>query len=309
LLPFVAFASIITYFYMSEDKVARVPALFLSHGAGPCFFMDSGGQGFFGSIDKNSEGTKWYRQVATQVGLVGTKKPKAILVISAHWESETSNTIYVTSQKSHKSLFYDYYNFPPETYELKYPCAGSPELAQKVVGLIDKTQLGIKCVEDKVRNLDHGVFIPLLLVYPDADIPVVQLSLASKLDSALHYKIGEALAPLREEGVLIIGSGQTTHGRFSEGKTGDIEAREWVSQLSKVLELKDGEKILLKGKEVTQKEAVIQWENLPHARKAHGREEHLLPLQVIVGTNGPSGGKQICDIWAGQMSLASYVFP
>jgi len=183
-----------------------------------CFFMDSGGKGFFGSIDKNSEGTKWYRQVATQVGLVGTNKPKAILVISAHWESETANTIYITSQTKHKSLFYDYYGFPEETYELKYPCPGSPELAKKVIGLIEKNQLGVKCVEDKERNLDHGVFIPLLLVYPDADIPVIQLSLCNVLNPSIHYKIGEALASLRDEGVLIIGSGQQHTVDLVKGK-------------------------------------------------------------------------------------------
>jgi len=184
-------------------------------------------------------------------------------------------------------------------------------LAKKVVGLIENAKLGIKCVEDKERNLDHGVFIPLLLVFPDADIPVVQLSLLPTLDSSLHYKLGEALSSLREEGVLIIGSGQATHGKFSDGKAGNDEAREFVSQLTKVIGLKDDEKILLKGskftKEVTRQDALVEWDKLSYARKAHGREEHLLPLHVIAGSS-KSGGKPLCDIWAGQMSLASYVF-
>jgi len=307
------FLVIFYYLYMTDErKYTSQPTLFLSHGAGPCFFMDSGGKGFFGSIDKNSDATKWYRQVATQLGLIGSNKPKAILVISAHWESTTPDTVYVTSQKSHKTLFYDYYNFPKETYDLKYPCPGSPELAKKVASLIEKAKLGIKCVEDKERNLDHGVFIPLLLVYPDADIPVIQLSLLPTLDASMQFKIGEALSSLRDEGVLIIGSGQATHGKFSEGKTGDDQAHSFVSDLTKVISLKADETILLTDskfkKEVTREEALLKWENLPYARLAHGREEHLLPLHVVVGSSGGAGGKAICDIWAGQMSLVSYIF-
>jgi len=274
--------------------------------------MDAGGKGFFGNIDKNSKGAEWYRQVATQVGLVGKNKPKAILVISAHWESDQPNTVFVTSQAKHPSLFYDYYNFPKETYDLKYPCPGNPELAKKVKDLITKAKLGIECVEDTKRNLDHGVFIPLLLVYPEADIPVVQLSLLSKLDTDAHIKIGEALTSLRDEGVLIIGSGQTTHGKFADGSAGDHQAHDFVSQLNTIIALKPDAKYSFPGikdsKEISRQEALLQWDKMMHARMAHGREEHLLPLHVVVGASGTDQGKVIGDIWAGQMSLASYAF-
>jgi len=281
--------------------------------------MDAGGKGMFGQLDKNSAAAKWYKQLASQTGLTGERKPKAIVVISAHWESPKADTVLVTSQESHPSLFYDYSGFPESTYELKYPSPGSPTLAKKLVGLIEGAKIGLKAVEDKKRNLDHGVFIPLLLIYPEADIPVVQLSLPGTFDPSLYIKLGAALAPLRDEGILLIGSGSLTHGRFATGEEGKTQAHLFVSKLSSILtsssssssspsSLTDGKTSAMKASSSSRGENLIEWEKLPHARLAHQREEHLLPLHFTVGAAGEDQATQLCDFWAETLSLRSFLF-
>jgi aromatic ring-opening dioxygenase catalytic subunit (LigB family) len=272
-----------------------MPVWFLSHGGGPCFFMDGKGSPMFQDIDKNSECTKWYKQLAEQTKV---PQPKAIVVLSAHWETE--DTVFVTSQDKHASLFYDYYGFPKETYELKYPSPGSPALAKQIVSLL--TEAGFTAEEDKERNLDHGVFIPLMLVFPKADIPVLQVSLLAGLDPKKHMLMGRALRPLREQGVLIIGSGQATHDLMGSlsGKSGIQKAHEFVAALTETV---------CKSKPEERTTKLLNWEKLPHARKTHGREEHLIPMHVAVGAAADDPGTQLGDYWAAQlMSLACYQF-
>jgi 4,5-DOPA dioxygenase extradiol len=132
-------------------------------------------------------------------------RPKAVLIISGHWETEVPT---VNAAPAH-SLYYDYYGFPEHTYRLTYPAKGSPDLAARVRDLLGRA--GIDSATETGRGLDHGVFVPLKLVYPDADIPLVQLSLRHDLDAAAHLQIGQALQPLRDEGVLIVGSGNLVH--------------------------------------------------------------------------------------------------
>ncbi len=156
------------------------PTLYIPHGGGPCFFMDW----TRGPPDTWARMEAYLRGIAARLA----KRPSAILVISAHWECPVP-TVTVAAKPE---LLYDYYGFPPQTYTLKYPAPGAPALAKRVRGLLGEA--GIESAEEGVRGLDHGVFIPLLLLYPDADIPVVQLSLQSGLDAARHLQIGAALA-------------------------------------------------------------------------------------------------------------------
>jgi aromatic ring-opening dioxygenase catalytic subunit (LigB family) len=263
--------------------------------------MDSPNDPFFSKMDKNSDAAKWYRQLAQQVKITDPpesaldkhlwQKPKAIIVISAHWE--TKGSIRVTNQQNHKELLYDYYGFPKHTFELKYPAKGNPELSKKVVELVSRA--GIQVELDNNRNFDHGIFIPLLLVYPEADIPIVEISVNANLDPKLHIELGRALSPLREQGVLLIGSGQTTHGQFHSPKNANV----FVNALVDVLTNKDANE---------RSEALINWEKIPHAKEAHGREEHLIPLHVVVGAAGSDKGFLLNEHMAGEMALHSFSF-
>src|SRR5690606_33199482 len=158
----------------------RMPTLFIPHGAGPCFFMDW------------NPADAWNRTRDFLEGVAATlpTRPKAIVLVSGHWLGPAFS---VTSS-ARPSLIYDYYGFPEHTYELRYPAPGEPELASRIVDLLQQSQLD--AIEDPNRGLDHGAFIPLKLVFPDADIPVVQLSLRQDLDPAAHLQAGRALASL-----------------------------------------------------------------------------------------------------------------
>lgn len=173
----------------------RLPTYFIPHGGGPCFFMD------WNPKDAWDGMAAFLRQLRHDVGTT----PQAVLVISGHWETDVLS---LTSSSAPELLF-DYYGFPEHTYQLTYPAPGSPELAAQVAQLLGEA--GIPSQLDGSRGFDHGVFIPFKLVYPEAEIPVVQLSLRADLDPAFHLAVGRALAPLREQGVLIIGSGMSYH--------------------------------------------------------------------------------------------------
>ncbi len=165
--------------------------MFISHGGGPMPLLGDAG---------HQEMVECLQSIATEI-----KKPSAILVISAHWE-ESVPTITASAKPS---LLYDYYGFPQKSYEIKYPCPGEPQLASKIHSALENA--GIKSALDEERGLDHGVFVPLTIMYPDADIPCVELSLVNSLDPALHIKIGQALQDLDYENLLIIGSGFSFH--------------------------------------------------------------------------------------------------
>jgi aromatic ring-opening dioxygenase catalytic subunit (LigB family) len=175
----------------------RLPTYFIPHGAGPCFFM----AWTRGPADTWDATADWLK------GLVAglPERPKAVLVISGHWEAP----VFTVGSGPAPELIFDYYGFPEETYRLRFDAPGSPQLAQRVRDLLD--QAGLPAAEDPQRGYDHGVFVPLKLVLPAADIPVVQLSLRADLDPAAHLAAGRALAPLRDEGVLIVGSGMSWH--------------------------------------------------------------------------------------------------
>lgn len=235
-----------------------LPTLFIPHGAGPCFFMEW----------SRGPADQWDRMAAWLKGLVGRlpERPKAILVVSGHWEEEA----FTVGSSDHPPLIFDYYGFPEHTYRLVFDAPGAPELARRVKALI--ADAGLPAREDPLRGYDHGVFVPLKLVTPDGDIPVVQLSLQRDLDPDMHLALGRALAPLRDEGVLILGSGMSWHNMrgFTPAFTDKSEAFDaWLAEA-----LADPE-----GRE----EALRHWEAGPYAREAHPREEHLAPLFVAAG--------------------------
>jgi len=201
-------------------------------------------------------------------------EPEAIVVISAHWEE---SVISITAHKNPPMLF-DYFGFPPESYEYNYPAPGRPRLASRIQSMLDTA--GIAARLDYERGFDHGVFIPLMLMYPQANIPCIQISLSSSLDAAIHVELGKALAPLKKENLLILGSGFSFHNMQAmiskAGDAVDEKNREFEDWLAKTCSDPD--------LEINEREQnLIEWDRAPHARYCHPREEHLLPLQVCFG--------------------------
>lgn len=238
----------------------KLPTLFIPHGGGPCFFMEW----TMGPKDTWDRLAAWLRGMPSLL----TEPPRALLVVSAHWEANVPTVI----ASSAPPLLYDYYGFPPHTYELEWPAPGSPELAKRVGVLLSAA--GIASAMETERGFDHGVFVPMKLAFPDASIPTVQLSLRADLDPAAHLGIGRALAPLRDEGVLIVGSGFSFHNmrRFMQGGGGP-DSRAFDAWLASVV-----------AKDANARDAALTaWESAPAARASHPREEHLLPLMVAAG--------------------------
>lgn len=240
----------------------RLPVWFIPHGGGPCFFMDP----------PAGAPQAWTKMEAYLRGLLKAVKerPRAILMISGHW-LEPRPTLGAAAAPP---LIFDYFGFPKHTYELKYPAPGDPALARRVVDLLE--QAGVPAAQDASRGYDHGVFIPMLLVAPDADIPVVQLSLDLSLDPARHLVIGRALAPLREEGVLIVGSGMSFHNlqNFYRADPRVLAlAEKFDDWLTRTLALDED----------ARDAALTKWEEAPGARFSQPHEDHLLPLMVAAG--------------------------
>jgi aromatic ring-opening dioxygenase catalytic subunit (LigB family) len=251
---------------MSSNS-SRMPAVYVPHGGGPWPFVDLG----FPQAELDSLAA-YLRGVAK----VPAQKPRALLVISAHWE-ESRPTV-MTSEKP--AMLYDYYGFPPESYTLQWPAPGEPRLAQKVRDLLSKG--GFETGEDADRGFDHGTFVPLMLTYPEAEIPTTQLSLKRGLDPQEHLAMGRALAPLRDEGVFIIGSGMSYHNmRAFMNPAANGEAEDFDRWLQEVCQADPADRDA----------ALAQWAKAPSARACHPREEHLLPLMVVAGAAGADRGK------------------
>jgi aromatic ring-opening dioxygenase catalytic subunit (LigB family) len=220
-------------------------------------------------------------------------RPKAIVVISGHWiESQFT----VTSGEQ-PSLIYDYHGFPPHTYELTYPAPGDPALAQRIVDLL--MTAGIPAGKDPQRGFDHGVFIPFKLIYPDADIPVVQLSMKKGLDPAEHLRAGQALQGLRDEGVLIVGSGMSFHnmrGYNAAFTEASIRFDDWLTDT-------------LEAPSAEQRDALLtEWEKAPDARKTQPHPDHLLPLMVAAGAAGQDIGRKIFEDKVMDVIVSGYAF-
>ena len=255
-----------------NSAIRRLPALYIPHGGGPCFFMDPPA-----NAPHLWDGMAAYlRSIDAAVG----ERPKAILVISAHWEAADP----VVNSGATPGMLFDYYGFPEHTYRLAYPAEGSPTLAARVRALLGSA--GIASGEDAERGYDHGVFVPFLLMYPAADIPVVQLSLKAGLDPAAHLAMGRALSPLRDEGVLIVGSGMSYHNlrEFFAVDAPNVQAAE---QFDAVLTtaVEDADPAVRDAR-------LLAWKQMPAALACHPRAEHLLPLMVVAGAAGADRGRR-----------------
>lgn len=261
---------------------ARMPVYFLCHGAGPWPWVPE-------MLDWHALMAKDLRNIPRQLA----RKPRAVLLISAHWEEP----VFTVQSAAHPGMLYDYGGFPPHTYDLHYRASGSPELAVRVQQLL--AQAGEDARADKQRGYDHGMFVPMAVIYPQADVPVLQLSLRSNLNAAEHLAVGRALAPLRDEGVLIIGSGSSYHNMRSFGPVGRAPSKlfdDWLAET------------LMQMTPAARSQRLAAWERAPGARVAHPREEHLLPLMVVVGAAEQDQARRVYfeEAFMGSATLSSY---
>jgi len=245
---------------MSQKQESKLPTFFISHGGGPCFWMDWGPTNPFKGL------ATYFNHFQSDLQKNYGRQPDAILVISAHWEEE--NFTIQTNPKP--EMLFDYYGFPENTYRLNYPAKTSAPLISRVHQLFKEA--GVVLREDSKRGYDHGVFVPFLLMFPKADIPVVQLSLKQNLDPEEHIKIGKILEPLRSENILIVGSGLSYHNLR---QLNDVHgfSKNFDTWLQDTMQAPDAKR----------EENLIDWENAPNARLSHPREDHLLPLMVVTG--------------------------
>ncbi|MDJ0700983.1 MAG: class III extradiol ring-cleavage dioxygenase [Woeseiaceae bacterium] len=236
--------------------MTQLPTMFVSHGA-PTLAMEDGPA---------------HRFLVTCGRSLG--KPRAILALSAHFEAPTAT---VTASEAPNTI-YDFRGFPKALYDITYPAPGDPALAHRVKSLLSAA--GIPTQIDELRGLDHGAWVPLSLMYPDADVPVVQLSIDPGKDTAYHYRIGEALRPLREEGVLIVGSGSATHNlsHALRAQKDDL-VPDWVHTFREWL---------AKAVESDRRDDLADYQALaPDAGRNHPTDEHFLPLLCAVGATEP----------------------
>jgi aromatic ring-opening dioxygenase catalytic subunit (LigB family) len=245
----------------------KQPSIYIPHGGGPCFFMDPS------EPDRPYSDPIWHPMQAYLAQLMERlpERPRAMLIVSGHWEEP----VFTVHKGDQPSLLFDYYGFPPHTYQLRWDAPGEPAVAARVAELL--SQAGFPVAEESERGWDHGVFIPMKVARPQADIPVVQLSLREDLDPAAHIAAGRALEPLRDEGVVIIGSGMSFHNmrvRDSEARTPSLL---WDGALTEAVTEADRDHRAAR---------MAAWDLLPEARFAHPREEHLLPLMVALGAGG-----------------------
>lgn len=237
----------------------KAQIVYFSHGGGPLPIL--GDPGHLAMVD-------FMMRLPEQL-----HKPDFILVISAHWEESAATLL----GAKNPAMFYDYYGFPDEAYAIKYPAPGSPELAERITGMLEANHILARI--DPQRGFDHGLFIPLKLMYPQADIPSLQLSLLRGLDPGAHIALGKALRELKKENILVIGSGFSFHNMraFSWQGGGDPDPANDAFQ-DWLIEVCTGAL-----SQAEREQRLIEWENAPSARYCHPREEHLLPLHVCQG--------------------------
>ena len=273
---------------MSQTEVGshqKMPTWFIPHGGGPCFFME------WNPVDAWDRMAQFLKEAAHTL----PQAPKAIILVSAHW---LAPEVSVTSG-AQPELIYDYYGFPAHTYELTYPAPGEPSLAERIVQSLQAA--GIPSRQDPKRGFDHGVFIPLKLIFPKANIPVVQLSLNDSLDAQQHLQVGQALETFRDQGVLIIGSGMSFHNMRAYGNPQYAPVSDiFDAWLTKAVESSPQERSHL----------LSNWQNAPHARDCHPprAEEHLLPLMTVAGAAGQDLGRKVFSDRVMQTTLSAYTF-
>lgn len=254
-------------------KMAVVaPAVFVNHGGGPMPLLG----------DKDHLGlTKFLRdELKKEVNL---KDLKAIILVTAHWEED----VVTISSGEHHDLYFDYYGFPPESYKYKYSAPGSPDLANRISKALE--QNGVKSRLDPKRGWDHGVFVPMMLINPNADIPIVQVSVLRNQDPEQHYKLGQVLKQFRKEGVAIIGSGMSYHNMrefMYSSRTGKVVNKQFDDFLNEICTSDD---------EAVRRNGLLNWRDQPGASQAHPPRaaEHFMPLIVVAGAGGAKAGQRI----------------
>lgn len=264
------------------DAIARQPALFIPHGGGPCFFMPDPAGHWTAMAD-------FLRSLPDRL----PAPPRAILIVTGHWETRG----FALTAGAAPSLIYDYYGFPPDTYQISYPAPGAPAVAARAATLLGDAGLDVRLDAD--HGFDHGVFIPLKVAFPEADVPVVAMSIDASLDPALHLAAGRALAPLRDEGVLIIGSGMSFHNMRGYGDpAATAPSAAFDAWLTDAIEQAAPERDA----------RLSHWADAPAGRFSHPREEHLLPLMVTAGTTaGP--GERIFHAEVLRTAISGFGFP
>ncbi|ARU05691.1 dioxygenase [Comamonas serinivorans] len=262
---------------------SRLPVYYISHGGGPWPWMP--------------ERDTAYRELAASLARMPAevgRDPRAILMVSAHWEAPE----FTVQRAARPGMVYDYGGFPAYTYAVQYPSAGDPALADRVSVLLRAA--GLAVAQDDERGYDHGMFSPMQAMYPDARVPVVQLSLKRGLDPQAHLVLGQALAPLRDEDVLIVGSGLSYHNLRAFGPPGHAASQAFDAWLSEAVQQPQAER-----------DARLRaWTDAPAARLAHPREEHLLPLMVAAGAAGADVGRHSYHQrdFMGGLTVSSYRF-
>ncbi len=261
----------------------KMPTLFISHGGGPWPFISE-------MKAQYSKTANWLSELPQSLPQI----PKVILSISGHWEEEE----FTISSAKNPPMIYDYSGFPEHTYKVKYPALGEPQVATKVQKLLSESNIVAHI--DIHHGFDHGTFVPLFLMYPDAQIPVVSMSLKANFNPSEHILMGQSLQNLRSEGVLIIGSGLSYHNmrQFFSTSAGAV-SQEFGKWLQTTVEEKNPSE---------RNKKLIHWENAPASREAHPREDHLLPLMVASGAAGNDVGKTIFLDTVNGVQMASFGF-
>lgn len=261
-----------------------LPTYFISHGGGPWPWLDGPFRRQFDGLEQS------LKDIVSELG----SKPAAVLMVSGHWEEPQ----FTVQSSAAPGMVYDYGGFPPHTYQIRYPAPGAPALAERVRTLLEVA--GIPAALDPARGFDHGTFAPLQAMYPAADVPVVQLSLIHGYDPEAHLAAGRALAPLRSEGVLIVGSGLSFHNlrmMFGGGGADPSEAFDtWLAQtMAAAPEVRSA--------------GLVRWDQAPSARVAHPQEDHLLPLMVAVGAAEQEPAFRVYhERFMGGVAVSSYRF-
>ncbi len=266
---------------------SRMPTYFLSHGGGPWPWLKTE-MPFYAKLEES------LHQIPSKLGQI----PKAILIISGHWEEKQ----FAVTSGANPPMIYDYSGFPEHTYQIQYLAPGSPKLARRVQSLIQKA--GFDCALDEERGFDHGAFVVAFACFPKADIPIIQLSMKQSYDPEEHLAVGRALAPLRDEGVLLLGSGGSFHN-LRTMMTRDPSATPASKNFDNWLH-----KTLIETSPKERSERLSKWLEAPSARQAHPREEHLIPLMVAVGAAEEEHATEVYheDDFMGALTVSSFRF-
>jgi aromatic ring-opening dioxygenase catalytic subunit (LigB family) len=261
----------------------KLPTYFISHGGGPWPYLSEMAPTMHTLAQSLAD-------IPCQLG----ETPKVILMVTAHWEASA----FTLGTHPRPGMLYDYGGFPAHTYQVVYPALGAPALAPRVQDLLHGA--GLPVALDGQRGYDHGTFVPLAVMYPKADVPVLQMSLRTGLDPAEHIALGRALAPLRDEGVLIVCSGLSYHNLRAFGPLAKVPSKAFDDWLQSTMAADAGQRV----------ERLLHWAQAPAARLCHPREEHLLPLMVALGAAEAEPAACIYheDAFVGGVAASSFRF-